>query len=196
MRVLFCFLAAVLALAMISGVKADGASFTVYDNSGCTVPATSIVWGSNLSPDQNYTCDIYVMNTGSVAFTGFSVAVSDADPSNATTYLGLSAMALNASELPLQPQQSVELALQLNVASDAPGGAFSFNIILNGLAGSTGGGSSSGGSSGGGGYSQTLHVAPSAAKTPAASSGMPDLGLVFLVAAVGVVAFLFAGKKH
>ena len=188
---IFCVAAILMLLALVGEAHAD-LVFSCYNDQACTMPTAAVDWGSNLSPGQNITRDIYVLNDGSDVFTGFFVAMSDAAPSNATDYLQLSLNVTpsEAAKLPLKPQEVIMLPLTLQIAPTAQPGAFSFNIILTGSSdGSTSGGT---GGSGGGGYSRTI---PMTTTAPAAS-GTGNLNVFLFLVVVGAAVFLVAGKKH
>ncbi len=107
-------------------------SLGVYSDSLCTVPLTSINWGS-VSPGGTVTQTIYVNNTGSVPLT-LSMQTSNWSPTGANGPLTIS---WNQAGVVLAPGQSTAATISLTVAASTTGiTSFSVDISISGMANS------------------------------------------------------------
>ena len=88
------------------------ASLGIYSDSACTIPLTSISWGS-LTPGGTTTQTIYVKNTGTVPLT-LSMATSNWSPTAAN---GPIAISWNKAGTVLSSGQSTSAVLTLTVSS-------------------------------------------------------------------------------
>jgi hypothetical protein len=192
MKLLFKFAAAAAVAGVFFPLVGASSDFALYSDQSCTTPLSSINWGS-LTPGQNVTRDVYLKNLASLEITEFHVAAANYTPLEAENYLSLSLAAGEPGNVPLQPQQTIDLALTLSVNPSVQGiTEFSFNIVLTVVYGS-GPGSSGGGGFGGGSQSQTV---PSGAGSNGNGGGSFDsAGLLGVVALCVVVYVLVGGKR-
>jgi hypothetical protein len=100
----------------------------VYSDAGCTVPVTTIAWGT-VTPGTQVTQTVYIKNTGNIA-ENLTMATNTWSPAGATTYLTvtwsptLSTLAAGTSTL-----------ATLTLTASAGAGAlstFSCNIVITG----------------------------------------------------------------
>ena len=105
-----------------------GINLGVYSDSACTVPVTTVAWGTVTAGTQ-VTQTIYVKNTGNIG-ENLTMAVNTWNPGNAGTYLTITwSPALST----LAAGQSTSATLTL--AASAGAGAistFSCNIVITG----------------------------------------------------------------
>jgi hypothetical protein len=100
----------------------------VYSDSGCTIPKTSIDWGS-ISPGNTITSTVYVKNTGNVPIT-LSMTKTGWNPTSAN---GPITVTWNKESTTLAVGQSVAAVLTLSVSSGISGiTTFSVNIVITG----------------------------------------------------------------
>jgi len=100
----------------------------VYSNSVCTVPMTTINWGS-VSPGGTVTTTIYVKNTGDVSLT-LSMQTSNWNPTSAN---GLLTVSWNQEGKTLAPGQSTAATITLTVSAGTTGiTSFSVQISISG----------------------------------------------------------------
>lgn len=97
----------------------------VYQDSACTVNATSIDWGV-VDPDSSVTRSVYVKNTGNVAVT-LSLAVSSWSPSIAGSYL---AVAWDRQGIVLSAGQVVQATFTLTVSTNVTGFTDFSNVLV------------------------------------------------------------------
>jgi len=100
----------------------------VYSDSGCTIPKTSLDWGT-ISPGNTMTSTVYVKNTGNGAVT-LSMTKTGWDPAGAN---GPITLTWNRESTTLSVGQSVAAVLTLSVSSGISGiTTFSVNIVITG----------------------------------------------------------------
>ena len=97
----------------------------VYQDSACTVNATSIDWGM-LDPGSSVTRSVYVKNTGNVAVT-LSLAVSSWSPSLAGSYL---AVTWDRQGMVLSAGQVVQATFTLTVSANVTGFTDFSNVLV------------------------------------------------------------------
>ena len=97
----------------------------VYQDSACTVNATSIDWGM-LDPGSSVTRSVYVKNTGNVAVT-LSLAVSSWSPSLAGSYL---AVTWDKQGAVLSAGQVVQVTFTLTVSANVTGFTDFSNVLV------------------------------------------------------------------
>jgi hypothetical protein len=100
----------------------------VYSDSDCTINCTSLNVGS-LNPGDSATQTVYVKNTGNVPVT-LSMAISNWDPTSASSYLTLS---WDRTSYALAVGASVQATLTLTAASDTGSlTSFSCDVTITG----------------------------------------------------------------
>ena len=105
-------------------VKAIGVS--VYWNSECTNPLSSIGWGM-LEPGSSKNVTCYIRNEGNSAST-LSMYTSNWNPSNASDYISLS---WDYGGQPLNPDEVVQVMFTLSVSASIEGiTSFGFDITI------------------------------------------------------------------
>jgi uncharacterized repeat protein (TIGR01451 family) len=104
-----------------TGIITEG--LAAYQDPGCTIPLTSISWGS-LTPGQITTYQFYLKNIVSVPIANLVLT----DP---TIPASLS-LAWNDGGLTVQPGASITATLTLTVSSSATGTPFAFDITITG----------------------------------------------------------------
>jgi len=97
-----------------SGTVTTSANLSVYSDSGCTTPLSSINWG-NLTPGGNITQTIYIKNTSIGLSLLLSMAPSNWNPASAN---GPVTLTWNQVATRLQPGQTVAATLTLRVSSN------------------------------------------------------------------------------
>ena len=106
-------------------------SLGVYSDSGCTVPMTTINWGS-ASPGGTSTQTIYVENTGTVSLT-LSMKTSNWNPTSANGPITIS---WNQQGTMLAPGQSTAAIITLTASAGTTGiTSFSVQISISGTEG-------------------------------------------------------------
>lgn len=95
-----------------SGSITHSANLGVYSDSACTVPLTTIDWGS-ISPGNTATQTLYVKNTGSISLT-LSMTASNWSPASAN---GPLTVTWNRESATLGAGQSTSATLTLAVSS-------------------------------------------------------------------------------
>lgn len=111
-----------------SGTIVAAPGIAVCSDSACTVPLTTITWGS-LSPGGSTTQTIYVKNTGGSSLT-LSISTSNWNPTTANGPLTIS---WNQAGTVLAPGQSIAATLTLSVSSSTTGiSSFSVQILVSG----------------------------------------------------------------
>jgi len=96
----------------------------VYSDSGCTVPLTSITFGT-VTPGTQATQTLYVKNTGNIA-ENLTMTVNSWSPANAVTYLTLT-WSPTSSTLAAGASTSATLTL---TASSSAGALSTFNVNI------------------------------------------------------------------
>ena len=109
-----------------NGQVTTSANLGVYSNSACTIPLTSINWGT-LTAGGNITQTIYVKNTGSGLGLTLSMGTSNWTPAGAD---GPMTLTWNQGGTRLQPGQSVAATLTL-VVSPTIADVTSFSVQIN-----------------------------------------------------------------
>ena len=105
-----------------------GINLGVYSDAACTVPITTVSWGT-LSPGTQVTQTIYVKNTGNIA-ENLTMATNTWTPSNAGTYLTIT---WSPTLSTLTAGQSTLATLTLTALSGASAlTTFSCNIVITG----------------------------------------------------------------
>jgi len=100
----------------------------VYSDSACTVPLTSISWGS-IAPGSTNPTTVYIKNTGNVAET-LSMSAGSWNPSTSSNYLTLT---WNKEGSSLNAGASTAAVLTLAVASSTGSlSSFTFTITITG----------------------------------------------------------------
>lgn len=84
----------------------------VYSDSACTVPLSSITWGS-LSAGGSATKTVYVKNTGSGASLTLGMSTSNWNPANANSYITVT---WNPVSSTIAPGASTTAVITLNVS--------------------------------------------------------------------------------
>jgi uncharacterized membrane protein YgcG len=188
-------IAALVPITMISLVQA-GFDFALFADSACTVPLSRIDWRT-LTPGENVTRDVYLKNLANLSITEFHVAASGFQPPTAANYLSvtLSLAAGESAKLPLAPQSTIHLILDLAVSPAVQGVTnFAFNITLTVVyTSTTGEGSAGGGGFGGGSQSQMV---PSGAGSNGNGGGSFDSAGLLGIVALCVVAYVLVGGKR
>jgi hypothetical protein len=111
-----------------SGSIAASPGLGVYSDSACTVPITTIDWGS-ISPGGTVTNTVYVKNTGGSSLT-LSMAASNWNPTSANGPLTIT---WNKSGTTLTSGQSTAATITLSVSSSITGiTSFSVQITISG----------------------------------------------------------------
>jgi hypothetical protein len=102
------------------------ADIGVYSNALCTVPKTSLTWGT-LEPGASQTQDCYIKNEGNTPLT-LSLQTSNWSPAAAENYLGLS---WNYNGAPLAVGAVVHVTFTLSVDAGIQGvTTFSFDVTI------------------------------------------------------------------
>jgi hypothetical protein len=102
----------------------------VYSNSACTIPLTTINWGS-VTPGSQATQTIYIKNTGNVAET-LTMASNSWSPSNAGSYLTIT---WSPAQSNLAAGASTSATITLSASSGASAlSTFNVNIVITGTA--------------------------------------------------------------
>ena len=102
------------------------AGIGVYSDSQATTQLSSMVWGT-LEPGANQSISLYIKNEGNAPIT-LSLQASNWSPSSASNFL---ALGWNYNNQPISPNQVVQVALTLSVASNIEGiSTFSFDITI------------------------------------------------------------------
>ena len=100
----------------------------VYLDEACTVPASSISWGT-VAPGSSTVETVYVKNLGSVTMT-LNMTSNTWTPSNCPTYMSLT---WNDEGVAVNVGDSVQADLNLTVSSSITGiTSFSFNVVITG----------------------------------------------------------------
>jgi hypothetical protein len=120
-------------IATSSGISATSnalsSSLSVYSDSACTVPMTTIDWGS-VSPGGTITRTGYVKNTGGGVSLTLSMATSNWNPTNANGPLTIT---WDKEGTVLAPGQSTAATITLLVSSSITGiTSFSVQILIYG----------------------------------------------------------------
>ena len=113
-----------------SGTVTAGPNVGIYSNSACTVPVTTISWGS-IEAGGSTSQTIYVEDTGGAAMT-LSISVGSWSPASASNYITIT---WNGQGTQIQPGVSGALAvtLTLTVSSSITGiSTFSNTITISG----------------------------------------------------------------
>ena len=95
-----------------NGQVNTSANLGVYSNSACTIPISSVSWGT-LTAGTNITQTVYVKNTGTGLSLALSLGTSNWTPANANGPLTLT---WNQEGTRLTPGQSVAATLTLTVS--------------------------------------------------------------------------------
>ena len=112
-----------------SGQLTTSADLDLYSNSACTIPLSSINWGT-LNAGENITQTIYVKNTSNGLALTLSMQTSNWTP---TTANGPITLTWNQAGTRLQPGQSIAATLTLAVSSNiADISSFSVQINITG----------------------------------------------------------------
>jgi hypothetical protein len=119
-------------LSMSQSLSSSGSITTVnvgvYSDSACTLPLTSISWGT-ISPNSTVTRTIYVKNTGNTQIT-LSMTTNGWSPTSAN---GPITLTWNREGTTLSAGASVAATLTLTVSSSISGiTTFSVNIVITG----------------------------------------------------------------
>ncbi len=115
-------------IATSSGISVSSPAMGVYSDNACTVPMTTIDWGS-VSPGGTVTRTVYVKNTGGVSLT-LSMATSNWNPTSANGPLTIT---WNKSGTTLTSGQSTAATITLSVSSSITGiTSFSVQILISG----------------------------------------------------------------
>ena len=102
------------------------AGIGVYSNPQATTELSSMGWGT-LEPGDNQSITLYIKNEGNAPLT-MSLQASNWNPSSASNYLVLG---WNYNNQPISPNQVIEVALTLSVASNIEGiTTFGFDITI------------------------------------------------------------------
>ncbi len=113
-----------------SGTITTSPNIGVYSDSACTVPMTTIDWGS-VSPGGTVTRTVYVKNTGSGVSLTLSMAASNWNPTNANGPLTIT---WDKEGTVLAPGQSTAATITLSVSSSITGiTSFSNTITISGI---------------------------------------------------------------
>ena len=111
------------------GSIATSAGIGVFSDATCTIPLTSIDWGS-ATPGGTVTRTVYVKNTGAGVTLTLSMATSNWSPANAN---GPLAITWNREGTTLTPGQSTAAAITLTATSSITGiTTFSVQISISG----------------------------------------------------------------
>ena len=102
------------------------ANLGVYSNSACTIPLSSINWGT-LTPGETTTQTIYIKNTSIDLSLTLSMTTSSWSPANANEPITIT---WNQQNTDLQPGTSVDAILTLTVSSNISN-VTSFNANIN-----------------------------------------------------------------
>jgi hypothetical protein len=97
-----------------NGTVSTSANLSVYSNSACTLPISSINWG-NLTVGGNITQTVYVKNTGSGLSLSLSMTTSNWNPAGAN---GPITITWNKEGTRINPGTSVAATLTLNTNSN------------------------------------------------------------------------------
>ncbi len=108
-----------------ASIKASNLNIGLYSNSACTVPVSSISWGS-LKQGSTASYSIWVKNTGGSKLT-LSMTTSNWSPTGASQFISLS---WNQNNKVLNPNQVVQSTLNLAVSSKMSPAAFKVNIVI------------------------------------------------------------------
>ncbi len=112
-----------------SGTVSTSAGLAVYSNSACTIPLSSISWGT-LTPGGTTTQTIYVKNTSTGLSLSLNMTTSSWSPASAN---GPITITWNQQSTDLQPGASVAAVLTLTVSSSISDvTSFSVNINIGG----------------------------------------------------------------
>jgi hypothetical protein len=104
------------------------ANVSVFSDSACTIPLSSISWGM-ISPGASVSKTIYILNTGNIPLT-LTMTTNGWSPSQASSSISLS---WNRENSVLNAGQSIDATLTLVVASSISGiTSFSVNIVIAG----------------------------------------------------------------
>jgi hypothetical protein len=99
---------------------------SVYSDSQCNTPKTSISWGI-LEPGANQSITCYIKNEGNIPTT-ISLQTSNWTPITAPTYLDLN---WNYNDQPINPDSVIQVTLTLVVSENIEGITnFSFDITI------------------------------------------------------------------
>lgn len=113
-------------VSVVENVEAPKVTVEIYSDNACTVPLTSITWGS-IEPGGSSTAVIYVKNLGDRSVRLY-LNTQGWDPSDAAKYIRLS---WNCTGTVLDPSRSIPALLTLNVLANATGVSdFSFQILI------------------------------------------------------------------
>ena len=107
-----------------SSVTVSAINLAIYSDSACTVPLTSINWGT-LSLGSNNPTTIYIKNTGTMPET-LTMTTGSWSPANGNSYLTLT---WNAENTVLAVGTSTAAVLTLTVASET-GALNSFTFVI------------------------------------------------------------------
>ena len=113
-----------------SGTITSGPNVSVYSNSACNNPVTSINWGS-IEAGGSASQTIYIEDTGGAAMT-LSISVSSWSPSTASTYITVSWTG-QGSQISPGVSGALPVTLTLNVLPSITGiTTFSNSITISG----------------------------------------------------------------
>jgi hypothetical protein len=113
-------------VSVVENVEAPTVTVEIYSDETCTVPLTSITWGS-VEPGGSSTSVIFVKNLGDRSVRLY-LNTQGWDPSDAAKYIRLS---WNCTGTVLEPSRSIPALLTLNVLTNATGVSdFSFQILI------------------------------------------------------------------
>jgi hypothetical protein len=96
-----------------TGTITNSLTLGIYSDSACTIPITSIAWGT-LDPGGSVTKTIYVKNLGTLSAT-LHCALSNWSPADAPNHITIT---WNKENIILAPVASTQATLTLNVKSD------------------------------------------------------------------------------
>lgn len=98
----------------------------VYEDPGCTLSATELLWGE-MEPGQSKNVTLYLKNEGRLAAT-LSVVTENWQPQNASQYIALS---WNLEGSRINSQEVKAAIFQLTISSEIQGiYTFSFDIVI------------------------------------------------------------------